>query len=112
MRTITHPSQQRRTDVRVEPSGPGTWLVYEPGDTLPAPTAEDLASAAKSSAEEARTDAEALAVMKDPKLQALAKRNPEEVREWVQSSVKDLAQTHDALATIAVAVSVLSRRAL
>ena len=35
MRTITHFNQQRPTDVRVEPNGPGTWLVYEPGDTLP-----------------------------------------------------------------------------
>ena len=114
MRTITHPSQQRPTDVRVEPSGPGTWLVYEPGDPLPPVivTPEEREAEAKRAAEEARTDAEAFAVMKDPKLQAIAKMTPEEVRAWVQASVKDLAQTHDVVATLAVAVSVLSRRAL
>jgi len=115
MRTITNLNQIRSTDVRVEPSGPGTWLVYERGDTLPsvpAPTPEEIADAAKSAAEEARTEAEAVAIMKDPKLQAITKMTPTEVRAWVQTSVKDLAQTHDALATLAVAVSVLSRRAL
>jgi len=67
---------------------------------------------AKAAAEKARTEEEAVAIMKDPKLLALAKMTPTEVRAWVQTSVKDLAQTHDALATLAVAVSVLSRRAL
>jgi len=115
MRTITNLNQIRSTDLRVEPSGPGTWLVYEPDDTLPPvpePTPEELAAAAKAVAEEARTEAEAAAIMKDPKLLAIAKMTPTEVRAWVQTSVKDLAQTHDALATLAVAVSVLSRRAL
>ena len=115
MRTITNLNQIRSTDVRVVPSGPGTWLVYERGDPLPPvrePTAEELAAEAKAVAEKARTDEEAVAIMKDPKVQAVAKMTPTEVRAWVAGSVQDLAQTRDALATLAVAVSVLSRRVL
>ena len=46
----------------------------------------------------------------DAKLSALADMSPAQVRAWVAANVANLADARDVLATLAVAVSVLSRR--
>lgn len=44
------------------------------------------------------------------KLRALSQMSPAEVQAWVQANVTNLAQAQDAIATLAIAVSVLARR--
>lgn len=46
----------------------------------------------------------------DAKLAALAAMTPAQVRTWVAANVTNLAQAQDAIATLAVAVSILARR--
>lgn len=45
-----------------------------------------------------------------PKLAALAAMTPAQVQAWVAANVTNLAQAQDAIATLAIAVSVLARR--
>lgn len=44
------------------------------------------------------------------KLEALSKMSPAEVQTWVAANVTNLAQAQDAIATLAIAVSVLIRK--
>jgi len=44
------------------------------------------------------------------KLTALQTMTPAEVQAWVATDVKTLAQTQDAIATLAIAVSILARK--
>lgn len=44
------------------------------------------------------------------KLQALAGMTPAQVQTWVAANVTNLAQAQDAIATLAIAVSILARR--
>lgn len=45
-----------------------------------------------------------------PKLVALKGMTPLQVQTWVQNNVTNLAQAQDAIATLAIAVSILARR--
>lgn len=44
------------------------------------------------------------------KLTALKRMTPAQVQAWVQANVTNLAQAQDAIATLAIAVSILARR--
>ena len=73
---------------------------------MPGKTAEQLARKAED-AKRAQDVADAKA---DAKLSALADMSPAQVREWVNAQVKTLADAKDVLATLAVAVSVITKR--
>jgi hypothetical protein len=70
--------------------------------TTPPPSAEELA---------AIKEAEDIAAAKAyTKLKALQQMSPAQVQTWVAANVTNLAQAQDAIATLAIAVSILSRR--
>lgn len=75
---------------------------------LPAdpPTAEEQTQAAAA----AQYATDAAAARNYAKLQALAAMTPAQVQAWVAANVTNLAQAQDAIATLAVAVSLLARR--
>lgn len=64
--------------------------------------------AAIEAAQKAAQDANAAKA--DAKLSALSSMSPAQVRAWVGANVGNLADARDVLATLAVAVSILSRR--
>ena len=70
------------------------------------PTAEQLAEQALRE----KHEADAATAKADAKLSALADMSPAQVREWVNAQVKTLADAKDVLATLAVAVSVITKR--
>ena len=72
---------------------------------LPPTQAQIDAAAAR-----AKATADATAAKADAKLTALADMSPAQVRAWVGANVANLADAKDVLATLAVAVSILSRR--
>ena len=75
----------------------------------PAPiplTQEQIDAQAKS----AKDKADAIAAKADAKLQALSAMTPTQVRAWVAANVSTLADAKDALATLAVCVSILARK--
>lgn len=74
--------------------------------SAPSPTADEIAAAAKAS----KDLQDALNAKADAKLAALAAMTPAQVRAWVASNVTNLADAKDALATLAVAVSILARQ--
>lgn len=57
-----------------------------------------------------KDDTDIAAAKEYGKLKALAGMSPAEVQAWVAGSVKDLAAAQDAIATLAIAVSVLVRK--
>lgn len=61
-------------------------------------------------AKDAQNVADAAAAKADSKLNAIANMTPAQVRAWIAANVSNLADAKDALATLAVAVSVLARR--
>jgi acyl-CoA reductase-like NAD-dependent aldehyde dehydrogenase len=69
-------------------------------------TPEQIAAQAKSDQDRA----DAIAAKADAKLQAIASMTPVQVRAWVAANVTNLADAKDALATMAVCVSVLARK--
>ena len=58
----------------------------------------------------AKVATDAATAKADTKLSALADMSPAQVREWVNAQVKTLADAKDVLATLAVAVSVITKR--
>ncbi len=70
------------------------------------PTAEQLAAQAA----EAKLQADASEAMADEKLSAITDMSPDEVRDWIGKHVGTRAYAKDILATLAVAVSVLTRK--
>ena len=81
----------------------GTWTQQWLVSSLSAQEIADKAAQAK-------TTADATAAKADAKLSALGNLTPAQVRAWVQANVSSLADAKDVLATLAVAVSILSRR--
>lgn len=61
-------------------------------------------------AAQAKANADAVAAKADAKLTALGAMSPAQVRAWVAANVANLADAKDVLGTLAVAVSILSRR--
>lgn len=75
-------------------------------DALTAPTQADVDAAAR-----AAKDAADVATAKAyGKLTALKAMTPAQVQAWVAANVTNLAQAQDAIATLAIGVSVLARR--
>lgn len=70
------------------------------------PTPAELAAAAQ----RAKDEADATATKAYAKLTALRGMTPAQVQAWVTANVTNLAQAQDAIATLAIAVSVLARR--
>lgn len=58
----------------------------------------------------AKDAADAIAAKAYAKLSALRNMTPAQVQAWVSANVTNLAQAQDAIATLAIAVSVLARR--
>lgn len=59
---------------------------------------------------EAKNAADSAAAKQYAKLTSLKAMSPAEVQTWVAANVTNLAQAQDAIATLAIAVSILSRR--
>jgi hypothetical protein len=61
-------------------------------------------------ARKAKNEADAAEARQYAKLRNLIELSPAQVQAWVSANVTNLAQAQDAIATLAVAVSVLGRR--
>jgi len=85
----------------------GTVTLYYPGDTIPPLPDADLAAIAATLAKDA---ADAQAARTYAKLIALRAMSPAQVQAWVAANVTNLVQAQDAIATLAIAVSILARR--
>lgn len=75
----------------------------DPVDPL---TAEEL----EAEAQRVKYEQDAVASRTHVKLKALREMSPAQVQAWVTTNVTNLAQAQDAIATLAIAVSVLARR--
>lgn len=75
-------------------------------DPVPAPTAKEVAAAAKI----AKDTADAASAKVDAKVNALAAMTAAQVRAWVAANVSNLADAKDVMATLAVAVSIIARK--
>lgn len=88
----------------------GAWSVVD--SAALAAIAARKASLAATAAAQAKIDGDATAARGDAKLQAMGDMSPVQARAWINDNVKTLADAKDVLATLAVAVSILSRKAL
>lgn len=70
------------------------------------PTEEEVAYEAMRSQERADRDA----ITRGDKQRPLLEMTPAQVRAWIDSNVRNLAEAKDVLATLAVAVSIISRK--
>jgi hypothetical protein len=93
------------------------WHGYETPDEIPlalrppVKTPQEISAAiAAREAKEAKDAADTEAAKQYAKLQNLIQMSPAQVQAWVAANVTNLAQAQDAIATLAVAVSVLGRR--
>ena len=87
-----------------------TVIIYYVGDVipqLPGPTPQEVAAA---EARRIKNSEDSEAARQYDKLKNLIQMSPAEVKAWVAANVTNLAQAQDAIATLAVAVSVLGRR--
>jgi hypothetical protein len=73
---------------------------------VPAPTQAELEAQAAA----VKDKSDSVAAKADAKLAALATMTPVQVRAWVATNVATLADAKDALATLAVCVSILARK--
>ncbi len=91
----------------VEETGREIFAQAAAGSVLPAigPSKEE----ADAKARQIKNVADKEAAKSDPKLQAFTDMSPDDVRAWVSKNVKSESDVSDVLATLAVAVSVLSR---
>lgn len=88
----------------------GAWAVVDSAAVRAIAARKTAATAA--AAAQARMAGDAAAAKGDAKLLAIADMSPSQARAWVNDNVKSLADAKDVLATLAVAVSILSRKAL
>lgn len=92
----------------VEQTGRDIFALASQGQVAPAdePTKEQSEEKAKRIKD--ATDKEAAKA--DPKLQAITSMSPDQVRDWIGQNIKSQSDIAGVLATLAVAVSVLSRK--
>ena len=88
----------------------GAWRYKWRVDALTAPELAAKAAADALIAKAGKDNADAGNAKADAKLMAFAAMTPAQVRTWVAANVATLADAKDALATLAVAVSILARR--
>ncbi len=86
----------------------GAWAVVD-ATAVAAIAARKTAATAAATAQ-AKIAGDAAAAKGDSKLQAMADMSPSQARAWVNDNVKTLADAKDVIATLAAAVSVLTRR--
>ena len=92
----------------IEPLGREIYTEASKGDIAPLP--EKPQAQIDFEGAQAKAIADAAAAKADAKLAALADMSPAQVRAWVTDNVKTLADAKDVLATLAVAVSVITKR--
>lgn len=92
----------------VEQIGRDIYALAASGDVAPMaePTNDEKAAKAK----RLKNIADEEAAKADAKVQAFADMSPSDVRQWIGKNVKTLDDAKDVLATLAVAVSVLTRK--
>ena len=92
----------------VEELGREIYALAVAGDVapMPEPSKDEMDAKAK----RLKDIADEEAAKADEKLQAFAGMSPDEVRAWIGKNVKDVSDVTDVLATLAVAVSVLTRK--
>ena len=74
------------------------------------PTAEEIAKLSMDNAARLAEESDIAAAKANAKLTALKGMTPAQVQTWVANNVTNLSQAQDAIATLAVAVSILARR--
>jgi hypothetical protein len=87
----------------------GQCTIYYAGDTLPNVPVNQTALDAQTTAT-AKLATDSAAANAYAKLVALKTMTPAQVQAWVAANVTNLVQAQDAIATLAIAVSILSRR--
>lgn len=92
----------------VEETGREIYALAVAGDVapMPEPSKDEMDAKAK----RLKDIADEEAAKADEKLQAFSGMSPDEVRAWIGKNVKDVSDVTDVLATLAVAVSVLTRK--
>lgn len=92
----------------VEKTGREIYALAVAGDVapMPEPSKDEIDAKAK----RIKDIADEEAAKADEKLKAFSGMSPDEVRAWIGKNVKDVSAVTDVLATLAVAVSVLTRK--
>ena len=92
----------------VEELGREIYALAVAGDVapMPEPSKDEMDAKAK----RIKDIADEEAAKADEKLKAFSGMSPDEVRAWIGKNVKDVSAVTDVLATLAVAVSVLTRK--
>lgn len=92
----------------VEETGREIYALAVAGDVapMPEPSKDEMDAKAK----RIKDIADEEAAKADEKLKAFSGMSPDEVRAWIGKNVKDVSAVTDVLATLAVAVSVLTRK--
>lgn len=85
------------------------WL-QNGGTPDPAQTPEEIAAEETLRVKLIQDTADAQEARDYAKLKALTQMSPSQVHTWVTNNVTNLAQAQDAIATLAIAVSILGRR--
>lgn len=88
----------------------GAWAVVDAAAVAAIAARKTAATTAATA--QAKIAGDAAAAKGDSKLQAMADLSPSQARAWVNDNVKTLADAKDVIATLAAAVSILSRKAL
>ena len=92
----------------IEPLGREIYTEASKGDVSPMPEKSQAQIDFEATRDKAITD---VATAKaDAKLAALADMSPAQVRAWVAANVTNLADAKDVLGTLAIAVSIITRR--
>lgn len=104
MKTVANLQDAPKDTIYAAKQGDGYWLCYQPADkaSLPASVFPGVLPE--------YVDADVDAAKQYAKLRALTQMTPAQVQSWVAANVTNLTQAQDAIATLAVAVSVLARR--
>ena len=98
------PADSGNTDYQV-------FLAWVAAGNTPTPRdAQEVAYEAAQAAKDSQDAADAASARAHVKLKALSGMTPAQVQTWVASNVTNLAQAQDAIATLAIAVSILARR--
>jgi hypothetical protein len=92
----------------VEETGREIYALAVAGDVapMPQPSADEVAAKDR----RLKDIADEEAAKSDEKVRAFADMSPDEVRAWIGKNVSTLADAKDVIATLAVAVSVLTRK--
>lgn len=99
-----------KESIAIEGLANGTYNCYFIGDVLPSWAIYDPVKADALEAQNISDSRDCDAARTHAKLKALSGMTPAQVHTWVTNNVTTLAAAQDAIATLAVAVSILARR--